>query len=84
LGWLRRQAAADASRLRNSIEARLRHEPTRRDTNRKPTAEGAAAAWELRVQPYRVYYEVDEDAGEVTVAAIWRKPRETGTPVPQE
>ncbi len=83
LRWLRRHDAAAASRLNDMVRERLRHQPTTKDTNRKPTQPDADAGWELRVQPYRIYYDVDEDAREVTVIGIAHKPRETATPLPE-
>jgi mRNA-degrading endonuclease RelE of RelBE toxin-antitoxin system len=42
---------------------------------------GDSAGWELRVQPYRVYYEVDAAAQQIRVVAIARKDRETARKV---
>jgi len=82
LRWLRRHAATDARRVEDAIHERLTYEPTREDRNRKTTTEGAPAPWELRVQPYRVFYEVDEAHRRVTIVWFVRKPREASTPLP--
>lgn len=37
---------------------------------------GLPGGWELRVPPYRVYYDVDGAASEVRVQAVGHKPRE--------
>ncbi len=84
LRWLRQHDRAAYGRVADAIEARLRHEPTQADTHRFPTREGGEAAWELRVQPYRVYYDPDEAGRTVTVVGVARKPRETATPLPEE
>jgi mRNA-degrading endonuclease RelE of RelBE toxin-antitoxin system len=92
LRWLRRHSASDARRVEDTVAARLSHEAAREDRNRKPMApmtdqeqhEHEEVSWELRVQPYRVYYAVNEALGRVTVIGFFRKPRETATPLPQE
>ena len=45
---------------------------------------GYEAGWELRVQPYRVYYDVDETARRVRIVGIARKPREAAMPLAME
>ena len=84
LRWLRRHDRTAYGRVVDAIEARLTHQPAVRDRNRFPTREGGEAAWELRVQPYRVYYDPDEAARTVTVVSIFEKPRETAMPVPED
>lgn len=95
LRWPLRHDRADYTRIQEAIRQRLSHEPTRKDRNRKPMGVGTTLAaemglgadqelWELRVQPYRVYYTVDMDAGRVNLAGLAHKPRETATPLPTE
>jgi len=66
--------------LLDQIERQLSHEPTRETRNRKilrgltPPWEHMEPAWELRVGEYRVFYDVDEAAGQVMVRAVRRKP----------
>ena len=56
------------------------HEPVRETRNKKilrgltPPWECVGPIWELRVDEYRVFYDVDEAAGEIVVRAVRRKP----------
>jgi len=69
------------SLLRREIALHLRSEPQVESRNRKPLIdlpEPYFAHWELRLGPknrFRVFYEVDEEALEVTVLAIGVKER---------
>jgi hypothetical protein len=45
---------AQQQAVRNTIEQRLRYEPTREDRNRFQMAPNSLATWELRVPPMRV------------------------------
>jgi len=62
------------------IEQDLTHQPTHETRNKKilraliPRWEHVEPVWELRVGEYRVFYDVDEVAGRVTVRAIRHKP----------
>ena len=57
-----------------------RTKPARETRNRKilrgltPPWEHLPPVWELRVNEYRVFYDVDEAAGQVVVRAVRRKP----------
>ena len=62
-------------RILDAVSARLRFEPQKPDTNRKRLRVGGLATWELRIHPYRVYYEVDEERQSVWVLRIARKDR---------
>jgi mRNA-degrading endonuclease RelE of RelBE toxin-antitoxin system len=69
---------ADRARVLRAIRERLTHEPEKEDTNRKRLRDDSlGASWELRVQPYRVYYDVDEATQTVWVVKLARKNRET-------
>ena len=59
------------------MREQLRHEATKKTRNRFPADPGAPGDWELRVQPFRVFYDVDEDAQTVSIRAVLYKPRET-------
>jgi len=53
------------------LEVQLRDEPLRETRNRKLLRPNPMAAWELRVGPLRIFYEVDaEEADVVNVLAI--------------
>ncbi len=67
--------------IRQEIEAQLRFEPDLEMRNRKPLKRAVAleAQWEIRFGPdnrFRVFYEVDHDAGVVYVLAIGIKIRD--------
>ena len=71
--------AFERRQLLDQIERQLSHEPTRETRNRKvlrglmPPWEHVTPVWELRVKEYRVFYDVDERAGQVVVRAVRRK-----------
>jgi mRNA-degrading endonuclease RelE of RelBE toxin-antitoxin system len=66
-----------APRVRTQIRARLEHEPLRDTTNNGPMRNNVfGAARRLRVQPFRVYYEVKEDRSLVRILAVCKKERE--------
>ena len=66
--------------LLDQIEQQLSHEPARETRNRKmlrgltPPWEHVPPVWELHVNEYRVFYDVDETAAQVVVRAVRRKP----------
>ena len=72
--------AFDRRQLLDQIDRHLLHEPTRETRNKKilrgltPPWEHVEPVWELRVDEYRIFYDVDEVAGEVIVRAVRRKP----------
>ena len=72
--------AFERRRLLDQIERHLSHEPTHETRNRKilrgltPPWEHVQPVWELRVSEYRVFYDVDEAAGQVVVRVVRRKP----------
>jgi mRNA-degrading endonuclease RelE of RelBE toxin-antitoxin system len=72
--------AFERKQLLDQIDRQLSHEPTRETKNRKilrgltPPWEHVKPVWELRVNEYRVFYDVEEAAGQVVVRALRRKP----------
>ena len=72
--------AFERKQLLDQIDRQLSHEPTRETRNRKilrgltPPWEHIKPVWELRVNEYRVFYDVDEAANQVVVRAVRRKP----------
>jgi mRNA-degrading endonuclease RelE of RelBE toxin-antitoxin system len=61
--------------IRQEIETQLQFEPEVETRNRKPLTRAVAfeAEWEIRCGPnnrFRVFYEVDRDAGAVYILAI--------------
>ena len=65
-------------RLVNAMAARLQHQPAIAQGSvkvlRQPNV--LAVSYELRVQPWRVFYNIDDDAREVWIEAIGYKVRE--------
>ena len=72
--------AFDRTRILDEIDEQLTHEPNRETRNKKVVVglvfpwEHEEPAWELRVGEYRVFYDVDEPAGHVTIRAVRHKP----------
>jgi mRNA-degrading endonuclease RelE of RelBE toxin-antitoxin system len=59
----------------DAIEKQLRHEPTTETANRKMLGENELSDWELRVQRFRVFYDValDNDRQVVKIKAVGHK-----------
>jgi len=72
--------AFERKQLLDQIDRQLSHEPTCETRNRKiirgltPPWEHVKPVWELRINEYRVFYDIDETAGQVIVRAIRHKP----------
>jgi len=72
--------AHERPRILNSIEAQLKHEPTKRTRNRKvivgltPPWEYVDPIWEFRIGEYRAFYDIDEEISVVTIQVIRHKP----------
>jgi mRNA-degrading endonuclease RelE of RelBE toxin-antitoxin system len=83
LGDLRRLRAHDRARILDEIERCLVEQPQQPSRNRKeltalvPPWEHVPPVWELRVDDYRVFYDVDAGARAVVVRAVRRKGRST-------
>jgi mRNA-degrading endonuclease RelE of RelBE toxin-antitoxin system len=63
----------DQRRVVAAMEAQLAHEPTRETRNRKRLRPNDLAEWELRVEAYRVFFDVLADDEIVKVVAIGLK-----------
>ena len=63
----------------DAIEEQLRHEPTTETRNRKRLGENELSDWELRVQHYRVFYDVttEEEHQAVKIKAVGHKEHNT-------
>jgi mRNA-degrading endonuclease RelE of RelBE toxin-antitoxin system len=72
--------ASKRKRVLDKMDEQLLHEPTVETRNKKvieglePPWEHEEPIWELRVGEFRVFYDVDEEAGRVVVRAIRHKP----------
>jgi len=77
--------AFDRKKILDEIEEQLTHEPIQETKRKKilrglkPPWEHAEPVWELRVGEFRVFYDVDEAASQVTVQAIKHKPADKTT-----
>jgi mRNA-degrading endonuclease RelE of RelBE toxin-antitoxin system len=67
---LKQFSARDRRILIAAIEEQLTHQPTIPTRNRKLLRASPLATWELRVQEFRVLYNVDEAIVTVLVVAI--------------
>jgi len=69
-------SARDRTTLLDAIEEQLVHTPTQETHNRKSLRPNELARWELRVEKFRVFYDVVESEKKVRVLAIGYKERE--------
>jgi mRNA-degrading endonuclease RelE of RelBE toxin-antitoxin system len=67
---LKQFPARDRRILLAAIEEQLTHQPIVPTRNRKQLRPNPLAAWELRVQEFRVLYNVEEEVVTVLVVAI--------------
>ena len=63
----------DQVKITQAIRSQLTHEPNQPTHNRKRLRPNPLAEWELRVDEFRVFYDVDLTANRVNVAAIGYK-----------
>jgi len=72
--------AYDRRALLDAIETHLTHAPhvptakRKRLRNLTPPFEAIPPIWQLRVGPFRIFYDIDEQARRVSVRAVRRKP----------
>lgn len=60
----------ERNRILDGIKEQLTHGPAQETRNRKRLRENPLSDWELRIQPFRVFYEVDEARRFVRVLAV--------------
>ena len=63
----------DQSRVVMAIESQLSHEPTKQTRNRNRLRANKLAEWALRVDKFRVFYDVLLDSETVKIVAIGSK-----------
>ena len=61
----------DVRRVVAAVESQLSQEPTQETRNRKRLRPNGLAEWELRVDAFRVFYDVDDET--VSIVAIGLK-----------
>ena len=67
---LKALSARDRTIVAHAIESQLGRQPTVVTRNRKLLRENPLATWELRVQNFRVLYNVDNETVTVLVVAV--------------
>src|SRR4051794_5582846 len=74
LGDLRYLKAAQRNLVLDRIGEQLTSQPMIGTHNRKPLEPNLLARWELRVGTFRVFYDPDATANEVTIKAVgWKE-----------
>ena len=63
----------DRKRIIEQTEACLKHEPSCKTRNNKRLRPNRLAEWELRVDRYRVFYDIDEADSFVKIVAVGQK-----------
>ena len=63
----------DRRRVFDAIREQLTYTPAEQTGNKKLLRDNPVADWELRVEPFRVFYEVDEKKRIVRVLAVGTK-----------
>ena len=74
----------DRNRVLDGIKEQLTYQPAEETRNKKQLRDNPISDWELRVDPFRVLYEVDEDQRLVTVVGVGVKQRDKLTVGGQE
>ena len=74
---LRQLRKYDQQHIVTAIEAQLLHQPHHETRHRKRLRPNRLAEWELRVHPFRVFYDVDVSQRVVKIEAIGHKPGNT-------
>ena len=70
---LRQFRKYDQQHIVAAIETQLLHQPAHETRHRKQLRPNALAEWELRVQTFRVFYDVDVAQNVVKIAAVGLK-----------
>ena len=73
---LRSLTARQRSIVLDAVDEQLMHEPTAETKNRKPMRPNPVAPWELRIDPLRVYYDVEVEPEQIVkIRAVGIKER---------
>lgn len=60
----------ESRRVIDAVEKQLKHEPTMKTRNRKKLRPNKLAEWELRIDRFRVFYDVDDEMEIVKIVAV--------------
>jgi mRNA-degrading endonuclease RelE of RelBE toxin-antitoxin system len=63
----------EQERIFEEIEKQLTYQPTLQTRNRKPLRPNALVAWELRIVPFRIFYDINETKLTVSIVTVGRK-----------
>lgn len=63
----------DRKRIFNEIEKQLKYQPAEETRNRKKLRPNEIAEWELRVDRFRVFYDIDVGKKTVKIEAVGSK-----------
>jgi mRNA-degrading endonuclease RelE of RelBE toxin-antitoxin system len=66
----------DRNRILDEIKEQLTHNPDKETRNKNMLRENPISDWELRIQPFRVFYETDPRSRRVRILAIGIKERD--------
>ena len=67
---LRQFRKRDSTTLLDEIERQLTYQPDVETRNRKPLRAHPLSQWELRVDKFRIFYDIDVENGTVLVKAV--------------
>lgn len=70
LAWFRKR---DQSLIFDEIEQQLTHQPNVETRNRKKLRPNQTAEWELRIDRFRIFYDVNNAAQSVEIKMVGRK-----------
>jgi mRNA-degrading endonuclease RelE of RelBE toxin-antitoxin system len=66
----------DRNKILDEIKAQLTHNPDEETRNKKLLRDNPLADWEFRIQPFRVFYDIDQVSQSVRILAVGIKKRE--------
>lgn len=70
---LRRLRKRDSKRILDEVERQLTVQPATETRNRKRLRPNRLAEWELRIDRFRVFYDVDEPTQSIKIVAVGYK-----------
>jgi mRNA-degrading endonuclease RelE of RelBE toxin-antitoxin system len=64
----------ERKRIIEGIEDQIKHRPTQETHNRKRLRPNQLAEWELRIDKFRVFYDIDMESNRVKIEAVgWKQ-----------
>ena len=74
---LRQYKKGEQSLILDRIESQLKAEPLVETRNRKPLRPNDLSQWEVRIEKFRVFYDVNAEENIVTIKALGHKEHNT-------